>query len=67
METWVILTVSMILGAGFFFLYRKDVEHLLTAAADVMHEYNDQYNHDLDDDKKDWKEEEEEGAHLIFR
>jgi len=55
METWVMVSVSMILGGGIFWLYRKDVEHLLAAAADVMHEYNDQYNHDLDDDDDDCK------------
>jgi hypothetical protein len=45
--------VALVLGF-LFYTYRERIRQALTVAAEVMQEYNDQYDHDSD-------EEEEEG------
>lgn len=54
METWAVTAIVVaIVSGGMLYVFRRDVQYALVVAAEVMHEYNDQYNHEfLDDDEK---------------
>jgi TRAP-type C4-dicarboxylate transport system substrate-binding protein len=44
----------IVLVMGFlFYTYRERIRQALTAAAEVMQEYNDQYNHDLEEENSE--------------
>jgi hypothetical protein len=43
----------IVLVMGFlFYTYRERIRQALTAAAEVMQEYNDQYDHDLEEEEE---------------
>lgn len=50
------IAVSLLLFGGLVLLYRRHgdaISGALAVAAQIMHEYNDQYNHHDDDDGED--------------
>ena len=55
-STLTVVSLLLLLFAGLVFLvcrHRDAISHALAVAAQIMHEYNDQYNHHDDDDDND--------------